>query len=317
MIYFILFLFSLLLTYSIREYAVKKAILDIPNSRSSHNIATPKGGGLAIIIVFYIGVIYFKIELTQELFLALLCGIPIAIVSLVDDIMLLSSKVRLIVQSLSTLFALYFLGGISNIDFILFNLTGWWLNIIAFISIIWITNLYNFLDGIDGYAGTETVTIGIGIAIFLDNSLGLVIVVATLGFLLFNFPFKNKASIFMGDVGSATLGFIFAIFIFSDTSSGNIFIWLVLLSLFWVDATLTIIRRYRNKELITIAHKKHAYQRLNQSGWSHKKIVLFALLLNTIFLLLLLFDNLILIFIFNIVLLYLINKYIDKKKEFI
>ncbi len=315
MIYIGLFVLSIVLTYSIRSYANKKAIYDIPNERSSHSTPTPRGGGLAIMIVFYIGLVYFQESIDSTLFYALLCAIPIALISLVDDVLTISSKVRFFIQSVSAAMALYFLGGVSSFDFILFELQGWWLNIIAFIAMIWLTNLYNFLDGIDGYAGSEAVMVGLGLFLFFHNPLGLVIVAACLGFLLFNW---HKASIFMGDVGSATLGFVFAVFVFYDTSQGSIFIWLILLSLFWFDATLTLIRRYRNGEVVTQAHKKHAYQRLTQSGWSHDKVVWFSLVFNLIFFVLLYFvENVLIVFIFNIIALYTIVKLIDAKKSFI
>ena len=314
MIYLGLFFLSIVLTYSIREYTLKKSILDIPNERSSHTIPTPRGGGLAIIITFYIGVLIFKSSIDIELFLALFTALPIAIISLIDDIQPLSSKVRLIVQTFSTILALYFLGGVNFIDFTLFQLSGWWLNVIAFFSILWLTNLYNFLDGIDGYASSQTVIIGIGLFLFFANPLSLVLLAGSLGFLLFNW---HKASIFMGDVGSATLGFIVAIFIFSDTSNGNIYIWLVLLSLFWIDASVTLLRRYLNKEKISTAHRKHAYQRLTQIGWSHSKVVLFSIVFNILFLLLLYtFVNNTIVFMINIVVITLILYFIERKKSF-
>ncbi len=315
MFYIGLFVLSVLLTYAIKAYANKKAILDIPNERSSHDKPTPRGGGLAIIIVFYIGLIYLYDTIDSELFYALLCGIPIVIISLIDDIFTLSSKVRLVVQGISVGTALYFLGGVSSIDFILFTLDGFWLNILAFITMIWITNLYNFLDGIDGYAGSEAVIVGLGLFFFFNNPLGLVIAIASLGFLVFNW---HKASIFMGDVGSAWLGFVFSVFVFADTGQGNIYIWFILLSIFWFDATLTLLRRYLNDESITQAHKKHSYQRLVQSGWSHSKVVLSSIAFNIIFFVLLYFmENVLIVFALNMASLFVIVKLIDRKKSFI
>jgi Fuc2NAc and GlcNAc transferase len=314
LIYLGLFFSSLFLTYFIKKYTLKKSILDIPNERSSHTTPTPRGGGLAIIITFYTGVFIFRSSIDMELFLALFTALPIAIISLVDDIQPLSSKVRLIVQSFSTILALYFLGGVNSIDFTLFQLSGWWLNIIAFFSILWLTNLYNFLDGIDGYAGTQTIIMGLGLFLFFSNPLGLVLLVGSLGFLLFNW---YKASIFMGDVGSATLGFIIAIFIFSDTSNGNIYIWLVLLSLFWIDATVTLVRRYLNNESIGLAHRKHAYQRLTQVGWSHSKVVFFSIIFNLVFLLLLNTLESIVVFFINIIILVFILYWVERKKSFL
>jgi Fuc2NAc and GlcNAc transferase len=315
MIYFALFVFSLFGTYIIRWYSIKKSILDIPNERSSHSVAVPRGGGLAIITTFYIGLFYFKDVIDSSLFGALLCAIPIAIISIVDDIFTLSSKLRFLIQSFSAMGALYYLGGVDKIDFIVFTVEGSWLNIIAFIAIIWLTNLYNFLDGIDGYASVEAITVGLGIFLLFQNSLGLVIVVASFGFLYFNW---QKASIFMGDVGSATLGFIFAVFVFSDTSDGNIYIWMVLLSLFWMDATITLIRRAIQKEKLTQAHKKHAYQRLAQGGFSHSRIVIYAGSINILFIAWLYYGSSPLIILgVNVLVLFLILKFIDGKKQFI
>ena len=327
MIYLILFLISFFLTHIIKIYAIKKSIMDIPNDRSSHTVATPRGGGLAIIISIYIGIciLYSTNNIQSSLFYALLSSLPIVIVSLIDDIISLSSKIRFLVQLLCAVLAVYFLGGINSIDFILFELNGWWLNIIVVICIIWVTNLYNFLDGIDGYAGSEAVLVGFGSFILLQNEVGLIIAISTLGFLCFNFPislgksYVKKASIFMGDVGSATLGFLFAILCFYDTGDGNIYIWLVLLSLFWFDATITLIRRLKNGENITKPHKKHAYQRLHQLSWSHSKVVCFAIIFNIFFLILFYVfkEYYHYLFLLNIFILYIVINFIDSKKAFL
>ena len=314
MIYISLFLVSLIVTLLVRYYTNKKNILDIPNARSSHDVPVPRGGGVAIVITFYIGLFYFRNSVEASLFFALLGAVPIAIVGMTDDIVTLSAKVRLLIQSLSALLALYLLGGVTKVDFIIFEMNGWWVNILAFFIIMWLTNLYNFLDGIDGYAASQAVIVGLGMYIFFADSLGLVIVASGLGFLLFNW---HQASIFMGDVGSTTLGFIFAIFLLHDTGNGNIYIWLILLSLFWFDATLTLIRRYVNSETLSQAHKKHAYQRLTQAGWSHSKVVLYAIVINLLFIMLMYsFENHTWLFILNLITLYGIVKYIDRKKGF-
>jgi len=308
-----LFFLALFLTYVIKEFTLKKNILDIPNERSSHTVATPRGGGLAIIITLFVGLFIYKESINDELFFALFCVTPIVIVSLIDDIVTLSSKVRFAVQALSSFLALYCLGGVDSVDFIWFEFSGVWLNVVAFILILWLTNLYNFLDGIDGYAGSQTVTVGLGVFLLFNNFIGLLLIVASLGFLVFNW---HKASIFMGDVGSASLGFIIAILAVSDMGSGHIYSWLVLLSLFWYDATVTLFRRYLNNETITEAHRKHAYQRLTQMGWSHAKVVIYAIIFNLIFLGLLMLFHPVSVFILNILSLYLIAYYIEKKKSF-
>lgn len=314
MLYIGFFILSILLTYLIREYANKKAILDIPNARSSHTTPTPRGGGLAIVMLFYVGLIYFYDSIDSKLFYALLCSMPIALVSIIDDIFTISSKIRFLVQAVSSAIALYLLGGVTTVDLELFELSGWWLNVFALVSMVWVTNLYNFMDGIDGYAGSQAVLLGVGLFMFFNNPLGLVIAATSLGFLVLNW---HKASIFMGDVGSATLGFIFAVFIFYDTSHGSIFIWLVLLSLFWSDSTVTLIQRYRNGEPISEAHKKHSYQRLVQSGWSHDRVVLYSIGFNLIFIILLyMMESSFSVFILNMASLYIIIKFVDNRKSF-
>ncbi len=318
MLYFGVFVMAFLGTYTIRYIAIKKKLLDHPNARSSHTTATPKGGGLAIIVSFFIALsfLYLRHTIETPLFLALMSVLPVVMVSFVDDIYPLSAKRRFGVQLFSALSALYFLGGISTIDFGLFSLHGVWLNIIALVGIIWMTNLYNFLDGIDGYAASEALFVALGAFILFGNEMALLLGLASAGFLMFNW---HKASIFMGDVGSAPLGFIFAIFILYDANTPHFIAWLVLLSLFWFDATYTLLRRYKHHEKLSQAHKKHAYQRFNQVGFSHDKVVLMGMGINLVLLLLLwtvpqtLYIYLLLA---TVILLYGVTKFIDRLKAF-
>ncbi len=314
----LIFTMTVLLTLAIRQYAHHKDLLDHPNDRSSHVEPTPKGGGLAIMLTFYSALIYFYFEtqLSTELFLALLSALPVVIISLIDDFYPLTAKVRFSIQLISAVAAIYFLGGVETLNFTLFNLHGIWLNFIAVLGIVWMTNLYNFLDGIDGYAGTEVLFVGLAAYILFGNETALLLAVATAGFLLFNW---HKASIFMGDVGSAPLGFIFAILILHDASTPHFLGWLMLLSLFWFDATLTLLRRAKGKEQLSQAHKKHAYQRLHQAGLAHDKVVLLAMGLNVIIFVALYFlptSSYLYLFLLLLVVLYSLTKYIDTKKAF-
>ncbi len=139
-----------------------------------------------------------------------------------------------------------------------------------------------------------------------------------LGFLLFNW---QKAKIFMGDIGSTFLGFIFAVLMIYSLNNGeSLYSWLIILGLFWVDATLTLIRRARNGETLSQAHRKHAYQRITQAGWSHQKTVLMGMGINCIgiipIFLLQTSPYLILYSIIYILALYLIIRFIDKVKPF-
>ena len=269
-------------------------------------------------VTFYTALtyLYIQTQIDAKIFFALLSALPVVIISLIDDIYPLAAKIRFGVQLISATAAIYFLDGVDSIDFILVTLNGTWINIIALFGIIWMTNLYNFLDGIDGYAGSEALFVGLAAYLLFGNETALIIAVATAGFLVFNW---HKASIFMGDVGSAPLGFIFAVLILHDASSPNFLGWLMLLSLFWFDATLTLLRRAKQKEKLSQAHKKHAYQRLNQAGFSHDKVVLLAMGINTMILVSLYFlpQTLYLyLFFVLLMLLYILTKLIDTKKAF-
>jgi Fuc2NAc and GlcNAc transferase len=182
--------------------------------------------------------------------------------------------------------------------------------------IIWFINLYNFLDGINGYAGSEIVFLSIAGFLLFGGEHFIILTVASLGFLYWNF---GNAKIFMGDVGSTLLGYNIAIFTiyYANQEPSNLWIWIILFGVFWFDATLTIFRRYKNKEKLTEAHKKHGYQRLTQSGWSHYKVTNWAIIINIILFFLVYFiTNLVIAFLISLIILYGIIIFIDKRKGF-
>ena len=319
MIYMTLFLFSLALTYLVKNYAIKKSLVDIPNDRSSHTVATPHGGGIAIATTWFMGIsyLYYVNEINSALYFALLAGSGISIVSYLDDLYELSARVRLVTQTFIAILGLYFLGGLERIDFILFSIENQiFTNIFAFLMIIWFINLYNFLDGIDGYAGSEAVFLGLSGFILFEGSHFLILAAAVLGFLVWNW---HTAKIFMGDVGSTLLGYNIAIFAiyYSNEIAIDLWVWIVLFGLFWFDATLTLYRRYRNGEKLSQAHKKHAYQRLVQSGWSHSSVVVFAIFANVVlFGCVYLISNALAALCMSIVFLYAVVRFVDSKKSF-
>lgn len=322
MIYLGLLILSFILTLLIRKIAIKKAFLDIPNARSSHDIPTPHGGGIAIVIAWFLGLFYLYNlnQIQNSLFFALCGGIFISCISFLDDIFEIKPKYRLLTQAIVSFWGLYYLGGLERIDFGIFVLENKILtNAFAFLMILWFINLYNFLDGIDGYAGSEAIFLGLGGFILFENDIFLVLICSVLGFLFLNW---QKAKIFMGDVGSTILGYNVAIFaIYFQNENFSILLWFMLFGVFFFDATITLFRRLKNKEKIQIAHKKHAYQRLNQAGFSHQKVVLFAMSVNVIlffFTYVSLKENNLLSFSFIIcmIFLYIMVKLVDKKKEF-
>ena len=321
-IYLLLLILSFTLTYIIKNYYIKNAILEEVNERSSHTVPTPHGGGIAIVITWFVGLVYLNYvnEIDATLFYALMVGVVISVVSYFDDIYELSPKLRLGVQLAVALGALVALGGLNTLDFGIFTITNDIVtNTIAIVAIIWYINLYNFLDGINGYAGSEAIFLSIaGLLIFGGAHFG-VLAVAVLGFLYWNW---NKAKIFMGDVGSTLLGYNVAIFTlyYANQEPLNLWIWITLFGLFWFDATLTLLRRKLNGEKLSQAHKKHAYQRLNQSGWSHYKVTNWSIGVNMILFMIVYvgmqFDMVFVAFAISLTLLYSIMKFIDRKKAF-
>ncbi|WP_324172661.1 glycosyltransferase family 4 protein [Sulfurimonas sp.] len=319
MIYIILFIISFVLTYFIKNYYIKNALFDEVNERSSHAVPTPHGGGIAISIAWFLGISYFYFidAMDSSLYFALLVGLIISVVSFFDDLHELSAKVRLFTQALVSFLALYLLGGLESLDFYFFSLQNQIItNIFAFFMIVWFINLYNFLDGIDGYAGSEAIFLALaGYFIFGGNHF-LVLVFVVLGFLVWNW---HKAKIFMGDVSSTLLGYNVAIFsiYYANQEATNLWIWITLFGVFWFDATLTLYRRYKNREQLSQAHKKHAYQRLNQSGWAHDKVVIYSIFVNIVLFCLVCFiSNIFVAFIMSLIFLYAIIKFVDKKKVF-
>jgi len=319
MIYIALLILSFILTYFIKNYYIKNDILDEVTERSSHTIPTPHGGGIALAITWFIGLgyLYFTSQIDTQLFYALSVGVIISVVSFFDDIYELSAKLRMIVQSVVAILGLVCIGGFESLEFGLFSIENQIItNVFAFLMIIWFVNIYNFLDGINGYAGSEAVFLAVAGFLLFGGEHFLVLAVAVLGFLFWNF---NKAKIFMGDVGSTLLGYNIAIFTiyYANQEPTNLWIWIILFGLFWFDATLTLLRRKLNGEKLSQAHKKHAYQRLNQSGWSHFKATNYAIIINLILFLLVYFiSNIFIVFLIAIMILYFAVKYIDNKKEF-
>ncbi|MCR1816215.1 MraY family glycosyltransferase [Aliarcobacter butzleri] len=319
MIYIILLLISFLLTYFIKNYMIKKSLVASVNERSSHTVPTPHGGGIAIAITWFIGLfyLYFIGQIENNLFYALLFGAVISIVSFFDDIYELSPKLRLIIQAIVAIGGLYFLGGFETLTFGIFDIQNpIFTNIFAFFMIIWFINLYNFLDGINGYAGSESLFLAVAGFILFGGNHFLVLAVAVLGFLYWNW---NKAKIFMGDVGSTLLGYNVAIFTiyYANQEPNNFWIWIILFSVYWFDATLTLIRRKLNKEKLSQAHKKHAYQRLTQAGWSHYKVTNYSIVLNILLFVIVYFiSNIFVAFLFSFVVVVVVMKFIDSKKAF-
>jgi len=286
----ILYLFVFVGTYSgvlvFRIWSLKNNILDVPNERSSHINPTPRGGGLVIVLAsLFAYVVYSKISGRNFSGSYLLGASIIALVSWLDDLFTISFVWRFLVQSLSAILIITALGHFREIYIPFdgsFNLNIF-VSIVTFIWIVWLTNAFNFMDGIDGLAGMQAVTAGVGwlivgkIAGFESASvLSGVLAFSSLGFLLQNW---HPAKVFMGDVGSAFLGFSFAVLPLTAERdvSGDIstlsFLPLISVSLVWLflfDTVLTFFRRLLKGEKVWQAHREHIYQKLVILGYTHR-----------------------------------------------
>ncbi len=318
-----MFLTSFIFTFLIKNFALKRQLTDNPNERSSHTVPTPRLGGIAIIITWFIGlnILYFFQYVDIHLYYALMSGILIAFVSIVDDFSSLSVKIRLAIHFLAAAIAFYFLGGLR--PFITYGITldyPFIVNPIVVVGMVWFINLFNFMDGLDGFASIEAITIAFVIAYFSGTFIPLLLVASIAGFLFWNWP---RASIFMGDAGSTQLGFILIVLgiYYHNTFWLSILNWIMIAAPFWFDATYTLYRRWSNGESIGQAHRKHAYQRLTKLGLSHLQVNGILTLINIFIVGMLLIyrshDYLkIPLTVFTILVLYLLYKWLDKKVPF-
>ena len=280
------------LTGVTRQHAIRKAMLDLPNERSSHSAPTPRGGGAAIAITVLVFTALlgltdlFPRRIAIGLFIG---GALVAAVGWLDDRREVSPLLRAGVHACAALCTVLAVGGMPTVawgtDVIHTGLLG---SLAAALAIVWATNSYNFMDGIDGLAATEAVVAGIGGTAFLAMggnyalaALSLAIAGSASGFLVWNWM---PARIFMGDVGSGFLGFMFGSLAVMSERSGAApwYAWLMLLLVFAMDSTVTLLRRIAHGEKWYAAHRLHAYQRLVQSGYNHARVVASVAILNVL-----------------------------------
>ena len=284
-----LFLAAVVATGLARRYALSRALLDMPSARSSHFTPIPRGGGVSLLLVIgaavYAGV---GLGLAMNIVAGVIgAGILVAFIGWIDDHGHVSPAKRVLVHACAAGWALYCLGGITTQWREGLFLDQSWAGVaVALFGIVWFINLYNFMDGIDGLAGGQAVTAGVtGGLLLIGNGhpgLGFVslsVAAAAAGFLVWNWP---PARIFMGDVGSGFLGAVFAVLALASEITGALPLvaWLVLLAVFIVDATCTLVQRLFTGRRWYTAHRSHVYQRLVQAGWSHGKVTVSILALN-------------------------------------
>lgn len=257
----------------VRATALRRELLDHPNERSSHSVPTPRGGGLAFVVVFLalVAMVAAQEPGGARLAMALaLAGVPVAAVGMADDLRNLPARVRAAVHAAAAAAAVALIG-------VPYPSTGAVVLGGAFlvVGLVWLVNLYNFMDGIDGLAAGQAVVAAAGIGVLAAGTTvataAWILVGSVLGFLVLNAP---PAKIFMGDVGSGFLGIALGVLGLAAWAEADVP--LVVLALlagpFIVDATATLLARVVRGERWYEPHRDHVYQRLVRSGRTHRQV---------------------------------------------
>ncbi|AHD13438.1 glycosyl transferase [Pseudomonas sp. FGI182] len=286
---------SLVMTAGLRRYALARSVIDVPNARSSHTVPTPRGGGVAIVLTFLLAMVGLMLSGAEQIRILLAlggAGALIAVIGFMDDHGHIAARWRLLGHFIAAAWMLGWLGGLPPL--LLFGWTldlGWLGGALAAFYLVWLLNLYNFMDGIDGIASIEAITACLGAAwlYWLGGLSGaavlpLLLAAAVAGFLYWNFP---PAKIFMGDAGSGFIGIVLGGLSLQAAwvSPPMFWCWLILLGVFIVDATYTLVRRLLRGDKVYEAHRSHAYQFASRKYGKHLPVTLTVAVLNLCWLL--------------------------------
>ncbi len=289
------------IVWLIRRYAARLGLLDIPNERSLHSVPTPRGGGLAIVIVVLIGLpalAWYRGAFSPRIVLAYSgAGAIVAAVGWMDDRRSLSPRLRLAMHIAAALLAVIGMGFFADVrlPFVESIHLGWIGLPLTLLWIVGLINAYNFMDGIDGLAAGQAMIGGVFWAVIGWRSgagrdvpperlyLGLLIASSSFGFLLHNW---SPARIFMGDVASGFLGFSFAVLPLmakgGEAQESLLGTGALVLGVFIFDSGITFLRRLRRRENVLLAHRSHLYQRLIALGYPHPKVTALYLALGVV-----------------------------------
>jgi len=254
----------------------KRRILDHPNERSSHSHPTPRGGGLAVTPVILIGwavLAGLGLALSGQ-FIVMAGALALLLLSWRDDRASLPARLRLLVHFAAVAAGL---SALPDHQFVFQGLLPFWADrLAAAILWVWFLNLYNFMDGIDGITGVETLCLSVGLMLMSPaTEQSAVLAGAALGFLIWNW---HPAKIFLGDSGSVPLGYLLAWLLLRLAAQGMWAAALILPAYYLADATITIAKRAWRREKIWQAHRQHFYQRAVQGGASHARVAVLVLL---------------------------------------
>jgi UDP-N-acetylmuramyl pentapeptide phosphotransferase/UDP-N-acetylglucosamine-1-phosphate transferase len=256
----------------LRRSPLAARLADHPNQRSLHAVPTPRLGGLGIVLGMFPFALYYA---NGPIALILTCALALCLVSLADDLRFLPPALRLAAHALAAV-AIWVALDVPGLP----PGIAWLVGALAVLAMMWVTNLFNFMDGADGLAGGMS-AIGFSAYALAAMQAGQVplalacaaLAGASLGFLAWNFP---PARVFLGDAGSIPLGFLAAALGAWGAARGA---WpvafpLIVFSPFIVDATVTLMKRLIRREKVWIAHRGHSYQRLVLAGWSTRRLAL-------------------------------------------
>lgn len=275
---------STALTWIARRRAIARGLLDVPNARSSHTLPTPRGGGVGFVSVILTSMLILKLSgsLISEIVVGLAaCSGAIAVVGLVDDRRGLPAVTRFLVHAAAAGITLWLLFEALGDSAVVAERWRWLTLAVLLLGTIWSVNLFNFMDGIDGIAASQSLFMSLAAAGFVMTvpdavgwaALLLATAGATAGFLVWNWP---PARIFMGDIGSGFLGFWFAALGIAMHLDRVLSIWvsLILGMAFIADASVTLGRRVLSGQRWYEAHRTHAYQNLSRRFGSHGVVTL-------------------------------------------
>jgi Fuc2NAc and GlcNAc transferase len=288
-------LLSFALTAGLRRYALSRSLMDIPNARSSHSVPTPRGGGVSIVVSFLGALVFLYVQgsFDSSAFYGVLGStVAVAAIGFLDDHGHIPARWRLLGHFAAAAWGLFWLGGLPAVEILGHRLNlGWVGHVLGMLYLVWMLNLYNFMDGIDGIASAEAVCVCLSAA--LVYALGgysmllpapLVLAAGAAGFLIWNFP---PAKIFMGDAGSGFLGMLLGLLALQAAwqAPALLWVWLILTAVFVVDATLTLLRRLARGDKVYQAHRSHAYQYASREVGGHLPVTMAVVVINFVWLL--------------------------------
>ncbi len=255
----------------VRRFSAR--LLDHPNLRSSHTTPTPRGGGIAFVSAFFVTAALaaaLGVLDPEVVYPTIGVLLPLFFVGLADDVRGVSARLRYVVQLVSAGLAVAWFGTFPAVDALVGSFGAPWLGAaLTALGITALINFYNFMDGIDGIVGGCTLIQLVFFASFLSQPVWWLLAAALLGFLFWNWP---PAKVFMGDSGSTVLGGAVALALLEAPSASAMWTAGAVTAPLVGDAVFTLLRRLVRRENVFQAHKSHVYQRLHQSGWSHRRV---------------------------------------------